>query len=60
MCAGAGKLRGGWQCSLGMTAGQLYSQILTLRLTFSCFRDTSKGLIMRKGETLRGGDRDFL
>ena len=43
MCVGASMLRQGWQCSSGITAGQLYSQIWSLRLRFSCFRDTSKG-----------------
>ena len=56
MCAEAGTPRLGWQCSSGMTARQRYSQILTLRLNFSCFRETSKGmggeLIMRKGKGL--------
>ena len=37
VCAGAGTLRRGWQ-----GGGQLYSQILTWRLRFSCFRETSK------------------
>ena len=48
-------LHRGWQCSSAMTAGQLYSQILTLTLRFSCFGETSIGgeeLIMQKGEGL--------
>ena len=44
MSVGAGTLRQGWQYPSGMTAGQLYSQILTLRMRFSCFRETSKGV----------------
>ena len=64
MCAGTGTLCQGWQCSSGMTAGQLYSQILTLRLRFSCFCETSKGVggvnHAERGGTLRKGDRDFL
>ena len=64
MCARAGKLRQRWQYSSIMTAGQFYSQILTLRLRFSCFRETSKGVRganhVERGGTLGGGGRDFV
>ena len=56
MCAGVGMLSEGWQCLLGMAAGQPYSQILTVRLRFS--RETSKGVVganhVERGRTVGG------
>ena len=61
MCAGAGTLRQGWQCSSEMTAGQLYSDF---RLRLSCFREISKWVgganHAERGGPLGGGSKNFL